>query len=367
MQVPFIDLKREYKLLKPKINARLIEVASSGSFILGGEVLKFEKNISRYLNSQALGCASGSDAILLSLMAIGVKEGDEVITTSFSFVATAMTIVRLGARPVFVDISEKTFNICPELIERAVTKKTKAILIVHLFGNPVDMDFIEKIAKRNNIALVEDACQAIGAEYDGKKVGTIGDFGCFSFFPTKNLGGYGDGGLIVCRNKRNYELLKKLRVHGAIKKYEHELIGINSRLDEIQATVLNIKLNYLDGWNDNRKKIAKKYDQLLISAVAKQATAEKAKHCYHQYAIFVKNRSSFVNFLKNKKIDMAICYPRPLHLQKCFRYLGYKKGDLPVSEKISNMIISLPIFPLMTVKEIDYVIKSINDFFNDKV
>lgn len=363
MRVPFIDLKREYKSLKPKIDSAINKVARSGSFILGETVADFEKNISRYLGAGALSCASGTDALLLALMVLNLKPEDEVITASFTFAATAATIARLGAKPVFVDINENTFNLDAKLIERAITKKTKAIIVVHLFGNPAEMDEILAVAKKHKLAVIEDACQAIGAEYKGKKVGTLGDFGCFSFFPTKNLGAYGDGGLIVRQKKHNYDLIKKLRVHGAGKKYYHDFIGLNSRLDALQAAILKVKLAYLDKWNNQRIMTAKKYNSLLKNIVKTPGAARGCKHVFHQYAILTKNREKLLDWLRKKGIEAGVYYPLPLHLQKCFSYLGYKQGDLPITEKISRTIVSLPIFPGLLDQELNYVIKAVKEFY----
>lgn len=363
-KIPFIDLKREYKLIKPKINRAIDNVVMSGNFILGDEVEIFEKNISKYLGAKALSCASGSDSLLLSLMALDVKQEDEVITTPFSFVASASNITRLGARPVFVDIEDKTFNIDAKKIKKAITKRTKAIIVVHLFGNPADMDTIVKIAKKHKLAVIEDACQAIGAEYKGKRVGTIGDLGCFSFFPTKNLGGYGDGGLVVAKKKNHYDLIKKLRVQGADKKYFHEIIGLNSRLDTVQAAILNVKLAYLNKWNRERKVIARKYSTLLKDVIVVPQVDKDCQHVFHQYAILSKNRDKLLNYLHKNGIAAGVYYPMPLHLQKCFSYLGYHKGDLPITEKVSREIISLPIFPGLREEEVKYVARAVKEFIH---
>ncbi len=364
MQIPFVDLKTQYKNIKKDIDQSLFEIIENGTFILGKPVEEFEKNISSYLDAYSLGCASGSDALLLALMASDIKEGDEVITTPFTFFATAGAVARLGAVPVFVDIDEKTFNIDPVKVEQAVSDKTRAIIPVHIFGQSVDMDPVLEICERRNLTLIEDACQAIGAEYKDKKAGTMGRFGCFSFFPTKNLGGFGDGGLITCKNEEDYKLLKKLRVHGSEKKYFHDVIGINSRLDAIQAGVLNIKLKYLDEWNTRRVEIAQKYSESLKDLVQTPYVIKDAEHIYHQYAILTKDRDTLLAHLNQNGISSGVYYPLPLHLQKCFEYLGYKEGYLPVSEKVSKEILSLPIYPEMTEAQVEYIINTVRSFFS---
>ncbi len=345
--IPFIDLKRLHEPIKNELMLAIKRVVDSGNFILGPEVASFEKEIARYLGvKHAIGVASGSDALLLSLMALGIKEGDEVITTPFTFFATAGAIMRLGATPVFVDVDERTFNINPSLIESAITSKTKAILPVHIFGQPSNMSEIMMIAKKHDLFVVEDACQAIGAEWKGRKVGSIGDLGCFSFFPTKNLGGFGDGGLVVTNNDEFADYLRKARVHGAKKKYEHQFIGINSRLDALQAAVLRVKLKYLNYWNAERIKIAQEFNDLLRERFITPFVLKGAKHVYHQYALLVKEgRDEVLVSLRKKGVMAGVYYPKPLHLQESFLSLGYKKGDLPVAEEISKKILSIPLYP----------------------
>ncbi|MGM5483436.1 MAG: DegT/DnrJ/EryC1/StrS family aminotransferase [Nanobdellota archaeon] len=356
MAVPFLDLKKQITPIKEEIMNNINSVIDSSSFILGNEVKEFEEQIAKYLSvKHAISCASGSDALLLSLMASGVEPGDEVITTPFTFFATAGSIARLGAKPVFVDIDKDTYNINPDLIEEKITKNTKAIMPVHIFGQSCDMTAILKIAKKHNLKIIEDACQAIGSEYQGKKVGTIGDFGCFSFFPTKNLGGMGDGGLVVTNDDNLADFLKKARVHGSKKKYHHEFVGFNSRLDAIQAAVLRVKLKYLDEWNNKRIKIAKEYTNKLKDKFKTPFETENIKHIYHQYALLAKNekeRDEIIQKLKNKNISCGIYYPIPLHLQECFKYLGYQEGDLPISEKTSRTVFSIPIYPDVDYKQV---------------
>jgi dTDP-4-amino-4,6-dideoxygalactose transaminase len=346
--IPFLDLKAQHEPIKKEIMQAIERVIDSSEFILGKEVELFEKEIANYLGvKHAIGVASGSDALLLALMALDIKAGDEVITTPFTFFASAAAIVRVGARPVFVDIDKRTFNMNADLIEAAITKKTKAILPVHIFGQSCDMDKIMSIAKKHNLKVVEDACQAIGAEWKEKKVGGIGDIGCFSFFPTKNLGAMGDAGLITTNDDIIAAYLRKARVHGSEKKYYHEFIGLNSRLDEMQATILRVKLKYLDGWNDERRKIANEYDLALNGRFIVPVVSEGAVHVFHQYVVLARNekeRDKSLQVLKERGIASGVYYPLPLHLQNCFKDFGYHKGDLPVGEKICKIILSLPIY-----------------------
>jgi len=363
MTIPFVDLKAQYQKLKPELDSAVLEIMENGTFIMGKPVELFEQSISDYLGGQALGCASGSDALLLALMALDIKPGDEVITTPFTFFATAGAISRLGARPVFVDIDEKTFNTDPTKIEEAVTARTKAIIPVHIFGQPADMDAIMQVAHKHGLKVIEDACQAIGAEYKGKKVGTLGDFGCFSFFPTKNLGGVGDGGLIVCKDYQDYDKVKLLRLHGAKKKYYNELIGINSRLDALQAVVLQVKLSHLTVWNLCRAEIAKSYSEKLSDFVDTPYTAQNVTHVYHQYAIKTARREELLEHLNANSIAAGVYYPSPLHLQPCFADLGYKEGDLPVVEKVCSQILSLPVYPEMTYEMASFVVDTVRSLY----
>ena len=365
VNVPFLDLKKQYYNIKEKINRAIFNILKNGTFIMGKPVEIFEEKISRYLGQRSLGCGSGSDSLLLSLITAGIKYGDEIITTPFTFFATAGSIARVGAIPVFVDVQENTFNIDPIKIKDAVSPKTKAIIPVHIFGLPAEMDEILNIAKKNNLIVIEDACQSIGAEYKGQKVGTIGDFGCFSFYPTKNLGCYGDGGLITTGNRDYYDYLKKLRVHGSVEKYYHEFIGLNSRLDTIQAAVLNVKLDLIEKWNLKRRMIAIQYTKALSDLFSLQASLDYTKHVYHQYAFLTdsKIRNSLLKYLNKNKIEAKIYYPLPLHLQKAFSMCKMNKGELPIAESISERIISIPIYPEMEQKQIDYVIECMKSFF----
>ncbi|MFQ6032657.1 MAG: DegT/DnrJ/EryC1/StrS family aminotransferase [Candidatus Zixiibacteriota bacterium] len=342
----------------------VFSVLSNTQFILGPEVKSFEEKVAAYCGTKfAIGVASGTDALLLSLRACGVKPGDEVITTSFSFFASAGVISRLGANPVFVDIDAETYNINPDQIEKKISQKTKAVMPVHLFGQCADMDPLLDIAKRHKLKVVEDAAQAIGAEYKGRKAGTIGDFGCFSFFPSKNLGGAGDGGMVVTNDPEMAEMIRILRVHGSKPKYYHSTVGYNSRLDTIQAAILGVKLKYLDDWTKKRRKHAEVYNSAfkdldMISPKEKSFNY----HIYNQYTIAVKNRDELRKYLKEKEIGHDSYYPVPLHLQECYKSLGYKKGDLPVSEKKSEEVVSIPIYPELTQEEQEYVISTIKEF-----
>ncbi len=363
-KIPYVDIKANYQSIKSEIDDSVSKVISEGHFIMGEEVKNLENEMSSYLGSKALVCASGSDALLLSLMALGIGPGDEVITSPFTFFATAGAVARIGAKPVFVDIDESTLNIDPEKLMNVITPNTKAIIPVHIFGYSCDMEKIMSIAHEHGIKVIEDACQAIGAEYRGKKLGTIGDLGTFSFFPTKNLGGMGDGGMICTNSEELYQKVKMLRVHGAEKKYFHELVGINSRLDTLQAAILRVKLRHLDGWNKKRGEISAKYRAALADVVRVQDPVYDSIPCYHQFAIRTYQRDGLLNFLKESGIEASVYYPRPLHLQKCFEDLGYKVGDLPISESVCNTILSLPLFPEMTEEQVNFIISKVREYLS---
>jgi len=358
MKVPLIDLVRQYRTLKSEIDAAIRGVVESGRFIGGPGVEALEEEVAQYLGARyAIGVASGTDALWLSLMALGIGPGDEVITTPFTFVATAEAIALLGARPVFVDIDLRTYCIDPERIEAAITPHTKAILPVHIFGQPVDWDPIEEIAKKYDLFLIEDGAQAIGAEYRGRKACSLGHMGCLSFFPTKNLGAYGDGGMITTDDPEMADRLRVLRVHGAEEKYVHKFLGTNSRLDAIQAAVLRVKLPHVDRWNARRREIAALYDELLreVDVVVTPHVRSGCIHVYHQYSVRVPDRDKVRKRLAEAGVATAVHYPIPLHLQEAFGYLGYKEGDFPVAEKVSREVLSLPMFPELTDEEICYV------------
>ncbi len=381
MKVPLLDLARRYNSIKKEINMAIERVLESQHFILGEEVGKLEEKIAEYCNTKySIAVASGTDALLLSLRNLGVGREDFVITTPFTFFATAGAIHNVGATPVFVDIKEDTYNIDPQKIKELLEGKSfhtqrlqtelskiKVIMPVHLYGQMADMDPIIEISKQNNIYVVEDACQSIGAEYKGKKAGSIGILGGFSFFPTKNLGGYGDGGIITTDDEELADKLRTLRFHGAVEGYYHSWIGYNSRLDTIQAAVLLTELPYLDKWNQEREENAALYSDILkdVEEIDCPHVTSERKHIFHQYTIRVKNgkRDEMAAYLKEKGIDSKIYYPLPLHLQECFKSLGYEEGDLPVSEKAGLEVLSLPIFSELSNEEIVYVCDIIKDFF----
>lgn len=369
MQVPLLDLKAQYATTKDEIKAAIDEVLESQYFILGPKVERLENEIAQYCNTKyAVGVASGTDALLLSLMAIGVTYGDEVITTPYTFFATAGSISRLGAKPVFVDIDPKTYNINPQLIEEKILalgdpRRAKAVIPVHLYGQCADMEPILEIAEKYNLKVIEDAAQAIGAEYKDRKAGSIGDLGCLSFFPSKNLGGYGDGGMVVTDDEELAEKIKVLRVHGSKPKYYHSMIGCNSRLDALQAAVLSVKIKYLDSWSKKRRENAWLYDQLFQGMDIVTPYVEPCNvHIYNQYTIRVKERDRLQAHLKAHGIGTALYYPLPLHLQECYAHLGYKEGDLPESEKASKKTMSVPIYPELTEEQQRYIVKAIQEF-----
>jgi len=369
VNVPLLDLKAQFRAIKSEVMAVMETVCDEQGFVLGPRVAEFEQATAHYLGSRfAISCASGSDALLLSLMAMGVKAGDEVITVPFTFFATAGAISRLGAKPVFVDIQSDTFNIDPRQIERAVTPRTKAIIPVHLFGQCADMNAVNDIAGRKQIRVIEDACQAIGATKNGKRAGVLGDTGCFSFFPTKNLGGFGDGGLITTDDQALADALGMLRVHGSRVRYLHEAVGINSRLDALQAAVLHVKLKYLDQWTEGRRQNAERYRQLftaaeLLSRITLPVTGPGNFHVYNQYTIRVQKRDELRAFLKEKGVGTEIYYPLPMHLQNCYRELGYRKGSFPVSEQAAEQVLSLPIFAELTPAQQEYVVDAVAQYY----
>ena len=368
IKVPLLDIPLSYEAVLADVEKNINEVIRSGYFILGPVVEELERQIAAYCGAKyAVGVSSGTDALLISLMAAGIGEGDEVITTPFTFFATAGSISRLGAKPVFVDIEPSTFNINPKHIEKNITNKTRAIIPVHLYGQCADMDPILDLAKKNNLAIIEDAAQAIGSKYKGGGAGSLGDYGCFSFFPTKNLGGFGDGGMVTMASEELYEQVKTLRVHGSNNKYYHKVIGGNFRLDAIQAAVVLAKLKFLDQCTEKRRSNAQTYDRLFKEKGATDSLTLPQeiipRHVYNQYIVRVKEkRDELRSFLGGKNIATEIYYPLPLHLQDCFASLGYKKGDFPESEKAADEIIALPIFPELTTDQLEYVAASISQF-----
>ncbi|MDD5644454.1 MAG: DegT/DnrJ/EryC1/StrS family aminotransferase [bacterium] len=365
MKIPVIDLGKLYNEIKPEIDTAIARVISDTNFILGPEVSELEKEIAAYCEAKyAVGCASGTDALLLSLMSMGIGPGDEIITTPFTFFATAGSISRTGATPVFVDIEPETFNINPELTEPKITKKTKAILPVHLFGQTADMDPFLKLKEKYNLFIIEDACQSIGAKYKNRAAGSIGDAGCFSFFPTKNLGGFGDGGMLVTNDSGIYEKTRSLRVHGGRDRYYHDYIGINSRLDTIQAAILLAEIKYLDKWIEKRRENALLYDNFFRGLKNIRIPSEKKSfyHVYNQYTLRVKNRPGLVKALEKEGIGYGIYYPLPLHMQDCYKNLGYGKGDFPEAEKASGEVLSIPVHPFLDEDSINKVADTVRNF-----
>jgi dTDP-4-amino-4,6-dideoxygalactose transaminase len=375
MKVPLLDLKAQYLTIKEEIRSAIDEVLESQIFILGPKVEELEKSVAAYSQTKyGIGVSSGTDALLISLMAIDIQPGDEIITTPFTFFATAGVVARLKARPVFVDIDPVTFNIDPANIEKAITKKTKAIIPIHLFGQCADMDPIMAVAKTHGLSVIEDAAQSIGAEYKGRRAGSIGHLGIFSFFPSKNLGGFGDGGMVVTNDEKLFDKIKILRVHGSRPKYHHKIVGGNFRLDSLQAAILSVKLKYLDDWSHGRQKNADEYDQKFKTSglIEKGLTVppraiyknggDKNYHIYNQYTIRTKKRDELQAHLKNNAIGSEIYYPLPLHLQECFKELRYRRGDLPVSEEAAGSVLSIPIYPELTVEQRDYIFATIVGF-----
>lgn len=360
MKIPYLDLKRQYKHIKPEITKAVQEVIENQDFILGEQTKKFEEEFATYLGAKyVIGVGNGTDALMLSLWALGVGKGDEVITPVNSFIATTLAITQLGATPVFVDCDKDTYQIDVNQVAQKITKRTKVILPVHLYGAPCEIDTIITLAKKNRIFVLEDAAQAHGSTFKNKKLGTFGDIGIFSFYPGKNLGAYGDAGAICTNSKKIYEKVTMLRNYGAKKKYFHTTIGINSRLDEIQAAILRIKLRHVDTWNKKRSEHVAHYRTLLPLKFQKIITDGRSN--YHIVSIEVDKRDELQANLLAKGIQTLIHYPVPIHLQKCYEYLGYKKGDFPIAERIVKKILSLPLFPELSNEEIKTVAENINE------
>lgn len=368
MQVALLDLKAQYKTIRDEIRAAVDKVLEDQQLILGPEVKELEDKIAVYSQAKhAIGVASGTDALLVALMGIGLQPGDEVITTPYTFFATAGAISRLGAIPKFVDIDPITYNISPAAIEKAIGPKTKAIMPVHLYGQCADMDEIMAIAKKHKLYVIEDSAQSIGSEYKGKRSGSIGDIGCFSFFPSKNLGGLGDGGMIVTNNDELAEKMRILRVHGSKPKYYHKVIGVNSRLATIQAAALLVKLKYLDQWTEARQRNAGLYTKLLKEAgLDKKLTLpfarEDGRHIYNQYVLRVPDRDACRKFLTDAGIGNEVYYPVPMHRQECYSFLGYGVGSIPESEKAANETVAVPIYPELTAEQIAYVVQKLGEY-----
>ncbi|MBU8921860.1 MAG: DegT/DnrJ/EryC1/StrS family aminotransferase [Bacteroidales bacterium] len=369
MEVKLLDLVAQYDKIRSEIEAAVRDVMESQYFIMGPKVAEFERSVATYCSVEyATGVASGSDAILLALMALDIGPGDEVITTPYTFFSTVSSITRLGATPVMVDIDPATYNISPEKIEDAITSRTKAVLVVHLFGQLAEMERICAMADSRDIPVIEDACQSIGASYKGKKAGAFGLGGCFSFFPSKNLGGFGDGGMVVTGDKDFDLRLRLLRGHGARERYYHDEVGINSRLDAIQAAVLEVKLKYLDEWSEGRRRNAAYYSEGLadLPGISTPVTAEGNVSIFNQYVIRARDRDSLKSFLVSQSIGCEIYYPVPLHMQKCFSFLGQSKGDLPEAEKASEQTLALPVYTELAEQQQDFVIDKIKEFYADR-
>ena len=369
MNVPLLDLQTQYASVRDGVQQAVERVLASQRFVLGDEVRQLESSIAEYCQTKyAVGCASGSDALLLALMALDVKAGDEVITTPFSFFATAAAITRLGARPVFVDIDPHSYNIDISRVADAITPRTKVIMPVHIYGQCAEMDPLLDLGERRGIPVVEDAAQAIGATDKDRPAGSMGLIGCFSFYPTKNLGGAGDGGILTTSDEQVAQRLRRLRTHGGANEYEHEEVGVNSRLDELQAAVLNVKFPLLDKWSDERSRKAAFYTQLLNDAdlrfpLVTPAVRTDGRHIFHQYVIRVPgNRDALMEHLKTRGVGTKIYYPIPLHEQQCFAYLGYKRGDFPESEAAARETFALPAYPELTEEQQVYVVESIRSF-----
>ena len=375
--VPLLDLKAQYATIKEEVRQALQEVVDSQLFILGPKVEELEKAVAAYSGvPSAVGVSSGTDGLLVSLMALGLRPGDEVVTTPFTFFSTAGVISRLGAKPVFVDIDPATFNLDPARLGKVLSRKTKAVIPVHLFGQCADMDPIMDTCRRRGVSVVEDAAQSIGAEYKGRRAGSMAEMGVFSFFPSKNLGGFGDSGMVVTSDPALAERIRVLRVHGEQERYYHAEVGGNFRMDALQAAALLVKLRHLDGWSRRRRENAAFYTRRLEEAglvgaglvrpprpVYEQG-GDKNPHIYNQYTLRIKDREGLQAFLKAKGIMTAVYYPVPLHLQECFRGLGYRKGDFPEAEKAAAEVLSLPVYPELTAEQKDYVVDCLQEFYH---
>jgi dTDP-4-amino-4,6-dideoxygalactose transaminase len=372
VKIPFGDLSRQYEQYKDEIDAVVQGVLKKGNFILGENVSLFEEEFSSYCGCKyGIGVGSGTEALHLALLACGVGQGDEVITVSNSAVPTVSAIRFAGANPVFVDIEEATYNINPELIEQKITSKTKAMIPVHLYGNPCNMERICEIAAGHGLKVIEDCAQSHGAVYNGKKTGSFGDAGCFSFYPSKNLGAFGDGGMVVTNSAEINRNMRLLRNYGQENRYFSITEGFNSRLDEMQAAILRFKFNLLNGWNERRTDIANRYNEAfldtgIICPVGKNTTGDLPdffKHIYHLYVVRIKNRQDFMDYMDTKGIKTLIHYPYPIHLQKAYSGLGFERGSLPVTEKLASEIVSLPIYPELKDSEVNHIIETVVNFF----
>ncbi len=361
-KIKLIDLEAQHQVIQEEVWAAMRDVIENSAFILGRHVKEFEDGFAGFCNARfATGVASGTDALILVLRALGIGPGDEVVTVPNTAFPTAEAITLSGARVVFADISPETLNIDPGAAEKKITKKTRAIMPVHLYGQPVEMEELKELCQSYNLLLIEDAAQAHGAEYKGQRVGTLGDAACFSFYPAKNLGAYGDGGAVVTNDERIADKVRMLRNHGRHEKYCHEIEGYNSRLDALQAAILSVKLKYLDGWNEKRRQHAQYYDKLLSSVknVITTKVLDKAKPVYHLYVIRIRDRDLLRKKLKEENIDTGIHYPIPLHLQPALAYLGQGKGSFPMAEEAASTVLSLPLYPEMTKEQIETVVAAV--------
>jgi dTDP-4-amino-4,6-dideoxygalactose transaminase len=366
MKIPLVDLKANYDSIKGEIDSIIKQTIDNSSFIMGAPVKEFDKNWAEYCNSQfSFGVANGTEAIRLSLLALDIKQGDEVITSPNTFIATTEAISAVGATPVFVDIDESTYTINPDQIEEKITERTKAIIPVHLYGHPCDMEKIVEIARRRNIKILEDCAQSHGATFKGKKTGTIGNISGFSMFPAKILGAFGDAGAIITDNERLAEKINLLRNHGRFSKYEHLQEGFNSRIDALQANILNVKLKHLDNWIEKRRQLANKYKEELLEVVTCPREKDWASHSYYMYVIRTEKRDELREFLEKNEISCQIHYPIPLHLQPAYKHLNYKEGDFPITEKVANEILSIPLYPELTEEQQNYIISKIKEFFEN--
>ena len=369
MQVPLLDLKSQYEGIQAEIEETVLRVCRSQQFIMGPEIEAIERELASYCGAKyCVGMSSGTDALLAALAVYDIGVGDEVITTPFTFFATAGCIARSGAKPVFVDIDSATFNIDPKLIETAITSRTKAIMPVHLYGQCADMDPINAIARKHGLKVIEDAAQAIGAEYRGKRAGSLGGINCFSFFPTKNLGGFGDGGAATTDDESLYTKLKLIRTHGDVGNYKHSIVGANYRLDALQAAVLRVKLKRLDEWTEARQRNAACYNRLfaergLMGGVVKTPASLMGRHVYNQYVVRVEKRDALMKHLADRGVGTRVYYPISLHQQECFKSLGYSTGDMPKSEAAAESSLALPIYPELSAAQIRYVADSISEFY----
>lgn len=364
MIIPFLDLKAQYKKIQIEIKQRLEKVLDSAQFILGDEVEEFEKNFASFCETEyCVACNSGTSALHLALLASEIKPDDEVILPAHTFIATVEAVSYCQAKPVFAEIDPQTYTLDPKQVKVKITGKTKAIIPVHLYGQPADLDPIKEICQKGRMVLIEDAAQAHGARYKNKRLGSLGDISCFSFYPGKNLGAYGEGGAVVTNDESLAHKIRILRDHGQPKKYHHETIGFNYRMDGFQGAVLNVKLKYIDEWNSIRRQKAKLYNELIDKAdITAPYEPDYAESVYHLYVVLSDNREKLKNYLEENGVSTGLHYPIPVHLQKAYQFLGYKKGDFPVTEKISDSLLSLPIYPELEDSKIQYICELINKF-----